>query len=276
MTPLFLPAPLTEPPAEDGQAIATVVASRAAECSTSAVSDAMSSEVTRSMPSQPLAESDSHGGAEWHSPFVARCLSDAEDHNFQSRVVVDTGEIYSLSKSSEEFCRTLQALTSAQKYCLLTNHKKPREDHVFPKTYIGGCKRNDIDTSFSLIYTQSITMAEKVGTAVGMPHITTRQQHRNNAETNSVQEYFKRSIAIPLLDHIIMCIDQQFSPSAVIAISLLDLVPSILCSKDVSLETANTKLICHHPSYCRWSLNAGRLGTWQCRLTSGRNHQQRQ
>lgn len=42
---------------------------------------------------------------------------------------------------------------------------------------------------------------------------------------------------IPFLDHIIMCLDQQFSPAAIIASSLLALVPSILCSKNTSLET---------------------------------------
>ena len=99
-------------------------------------------------------------------------------------------------------------------------------------------ERNNVDTSFHLIYTQGGILAEKVGTAVGMPRITSRQQHRSNIGASSAKEYFQINIAIPLLDHIIMCIDQQFSPSAGIAISLLGLVPSILCSKDVSLEPA--------------------------------------
>ena len=38
-----------------------------------------------------------------------------------------------------------------------------------------------------------------------------------------------------------MCIDQQFSPSATVATSLLGLVPSVLCTKIVSLEKAITK-----------------------------------
>ena len=99
-------------------------------------------------------------------------------------------------------------------------------------------ERKKVDSSFAPIYTQSVRMAEKVGTVPEMPHITSRQQHRCNAEASSPREYFKRNVAIPVLDHIIMCIDQQFSPSAVIAASLLGLVPSVLCLKDVELEAA--------------------------------------
>ena len=48
-----------------------------------------------------------------------------------------------------------------------------------------------------------------------------------------------RNVAIPVLDHIIMSIDQQFLPSAIIiATSLLGLVPSVLFKKEVNLEAA--------------------------------------
>ena len=109
-------------------------------------------------------------------------------------------------------------------------------------------ERKNVDSSFVAIYTHSVRMAEKIGTVVGMPRITSRQQHRSNAEASSPREYFQRNIAIPLLDHIIMCLDEQFSPSAIIATSLLGLVPSILCSKEVSIESAVKKYESDLPS----------------------------
>ena len=75
-------------------------------------------------------------------------------------------------------------------------------------------EREECGTNFSRIYNQSVSMAEKVGTAAEMPRITSRQQHRSNAEAQTPREYFQRNVAIPLLDHIIMCIEEQFSPSA--------------------------------------------------------------
>ena len=110
------------------------------------------------------------------------------------------------------------------------------------------CKWEDIDSSFITVYRQSVRMAEKVGTTAAMPRITSRQRYCSNAEASSPCEYFRKNVAIPFLDHIIMCIDQQFSPSAIVATSLLGLVPSILCTKTVSLETAIAKYESDLPS----------------------------
>ena len=99
-------------------------------------------------------------------------------------------------------------------------------------------EREDCCTNVSRIYNQSVSMAEKVGTAAEMPRLTSRQQHRSNAEAQTSREYFQRNVAIPLLDHIIMCIEEQFSPSAKVATSLLGLVPSVLCSRNVNLNAA--------------------------------------
>ena len=71
-----------------------------------------------------------------------------------------------------------------------------------------------------------------------MPRLTSRQQHRSNVEAQTPREYFQRYLAIPSFDHIIMCILEQFSPSAKVATSLLGLVPSVLCSRNVNLNAA--------------------------------------
>ena len=69
--------------------------------------------------------------------------------------------------------------------------------------------RTDVDTS--KIFGQAEMMAKKIGSPVSMPRIASRQAHRSNAEAPSPSEHFKRNIAIPFLDHIIMCIEQRFS-----------------------------------------------------------------
>ena len=74
-----------------------------------------------------------------------------------------------------------------------------------------------------------------------MPRTAARQQNRSNIPAASVQEYFQRNVAISFLDHIIISINRQFSKSAVTAISLLGLGPSIICSQDVNLEEALIK-----------------------------------
>ena len=58
------------------------------------------------------------------------------------------------------------------------------------------CEWEDIDSSFTTVYTQSVRMAEKVGTTATKPRITSRQRHRSNAEASTPCEYFRRNLAI--------------------------------------------------------------------------------
>ena len=102
-------------------------------------------------------------------------------------------------------------------------------------------ERSEVLTSFSTIFKQCVTMAEKVKNKVSTPRITSRQQHRNNIAANSPEDYYRRSVAIPFLDHIITHLEHQFSCAAVTAISLLGLIPSILCAKEPSLDEIVSK-----------------------------------
>ena len=54
-------------------------------------------------------------------------------------------------------------------------------------------------------------------------------------------DYYKRTIAIPFLDHIISALESQFSKASEIALSLLGLVPSVCCSREVNLDDALEK-----------------------------------
>ena len=56
--------------------------------------------------------------------------------------ILDIGEIYAGSASPTEFTRAMQSLTAAQKYALLTKHRVPSKNHVFPFQHLGGCNRS--------------------------------------------------------------------------------------------------------------------------------------
>jgi len=90
-------------------------------------------------------------------------------------------------------------------------------------------EQKNIDSGYVKVSKHPCRIADKVGCTVSMPRIVSRQRHRCNAPAISPCEYFHRNIAIPLLDHIIMFIDQQFSNASVTAVKLLGLIPSILC-----------------------------------------------
>ena len=84
-------------------------------------------------------------------------------------------------------------------------------------------------------------MAEKVGTQVSMPRIARWQQHRSNPQVSSPKDYYKKTVAIPFLDHVLSTLNSQFSETAKVASSVLGVVPSVCCSRDVNLDAALQK-----------------------------------
>ena len=79
-------------------------------------------------------------------------------------------------------------------------------------------------------------MAERVGGDISMPRIAHRQQHRSNPEASTTKDYYQKTVAIPLLDHILSTLEIQFSEAARVAASLLSLVPSVCCTSNVDLD----------------------------------------
>ena len=74
-----------------------------------------------------------------------------------------------------------------------------------PKSYYQQCfyrkEKEDCDTDFSHIYVQSVSMAGRVDTTAKMSQVSSRQQHRSNAEAQTPAKYFKRNVAIPTRPH---------------------------------------------------------------------------
>ena len=99
-------------------------------------------------------------------------------------------------------------------------------------------ERLNVSSNFQAIFTQSMRMAEEVGIQPEMPRVAKRQEHRSNPEFSSVKDYYQKVIAIPLLDHILVSLEDRFSAGAIIASSLLGIVPSVCCEREVNLDRA--------------------------------------
>ena len=82
--------------------------------------------------------------------------------------------------------------------------------------------REDIDSYLHRI----CRVAERSGITVTMPHVTQRQQHHPNPESNSVKDYFKHTVTIPFLDHLISDLSSRFDLHTNRAASLQGLLPT--------------------------------------------------
>ena len=68
---------------------------------------------------------------------------------------------------------------------------------------------------------QASTLAQSVDTEPRVPRTTGRQHHHSNVEHSSQAEYFRRTITIPFLDHLICDMKERFSATSQQAASLL-------------------------------------------------------
>ena len=62
-------------------------------------------------------------------------------------------------------------------------------------------RRQDVDEFHSKWYKKALTLTEKINITETIPRFVGTQMHRSNTPAESVSDYYKRTITIPLLDH---------------------------------------------------------------------------
>ncbi len=74
-----------------------------------------------------------------------------------------------------------------------------------------------------------------------VPRTASRQQHRENSEHSSTEEYYRRSIILPLLDNLIQQMNDRFGSTQMIVAKLINLVPSVITTfTELSYEDATS------------------------------------
>ena len=72
-------------------------------------------------------------------------------------------------------------------------------------------------------------LAETVESAESIPRRTVVQRHRNNVDADTELEYYKRSLAIPMVDDLLQHLKDRFSADECWPVSaLLQLVPKVI------------------------------------------------
>ena len=71
--------------------------------------------------------------------------------------------------------------------------------------------RDDVDTHYRHRMDETKKMWEYNGVELCIPRLCGRQQHRDNVPAGTPDEYYKRNLTIPLLDHVLMEVKSRFS-----------------------------------------------------------------
>ena len=98
--------------------------------------------------------------------------------------------------------------------------------------------RREVDYFHDIWYTQALSLAKDVNVLEAKPRTCRRQINWSNLPADDVSEYYKRSITIPLIDHLNSELRDRFDTSTMVAYEGLCLIPSKL----ISLLDKHTKL----------------------------------
>ena len=111
---------------------------------------------------------------------------------------------------------------------------------------IGNIKsaRKNIDSDFQIWYKEILDLAEKLGIVEAIPRKTSIQRNRSNTPSSSPIDHYKKSVAIPLLDSLIIQMQDRFSDEDTShARHLLYLVPSIIVNDTLELSEATEGML---------------------------------
>ena len=91
-------------------------------------------------------------------------------------------------------------------------------------------KRANVEKEFADWYEQAVKIAQSVGVQPNKPR-TTRcwRRFRDNVESYNLEEYFRRSVAVPFLDSITSQLRSRHADRNLV--KLFNLLPSVMLSK---------------------------------------------
>jgi len=85
---------------------------------------------------------------------------------------------------------------------------------------------SNIDEQFHLLFLNASKCAMNHDVAINTPRRCSRQTARENRPAENAEEHYRRSLAIPFLDHLKEEIEQRFTTHTVRAIRCLGIIPS--------------------------------------------------
>ena len=145
------------------------------------------------------------------------------------------------SVTDADFLSALVITTTCMNYLLALTRSLQAEakDIVGAVSEINNVKsaltkiRENVDTHHSEWFAKVELMCDNVGTEPSLPRVCGRQRHRFNVPADTPCEYYRRTISIPVLDHLLSELDARFNKHQQTALQGLCLVPSVLITKEM-------------------------------------------
>lgn len=89
-------------------------------------------------------------------------------------------------------------------------------------------KRKNADTRFAQVYYEATQLASEMGFDLQIPRLARRQIHRENYCADSVVEYYRKSLYIPLLDNVVQDLKDRLPQTTMLCLELRIFMPTVL------------------------------------------------
>ena len=100
--------------------------------------------------------------------------------------------------------------------------------------------RSRVDTFHALVYDQVLLLSQSIDVEETVPRLASRQQHRQNIPADNSRDYYKRTLTIPMLDHLICELDVRFdADSSQTVIECMQLLPSEIIKATLKLQASD-------------------------------------
>ncbi|KAJ8679037.1 hypothetical protein QAD02_014824 [Eretmocerus hayati] len=117
-------------------------------------------------------------------------------------------------------------------------------------------KRRNCDVVFSSLFNEICELADKIDVVIRMPRVVANQNHRDNHPAQTPEEYFKRSVYIPLLDNVLEDLNARFAQNTMELYHLFILLPGNSSWNDKEATDASIMIL--SDKYCDLlNLNVG-------------------
>ena len=104
------------------------------------------------------------------------------------------------------------------------------------------------DSWFQRMYEKDVTVAEMVGSTEQRPRVCNRQRNRENCPAESVDQNWKRTVAIPFVDVICSELHDRFSEDKRAHYELCALIPQVIVTKSIEGAMQLGRVLCE-----KWS-----------------------
>ena len=128
-------------------------------------------------------------------------------------------------------------------------------------------RRDRCESEFQTIYSEAVETMDQLNIEPSMPRITGRQTGRANTPSKNPEEYYRRTIFIPMLDNILCDLSTRFTRNTLNCFHLFSLLPkNIVTKSDEALSEAANILQVKYGKIidCRSEMRLkGELSMWQ-------------